>query len=679
MQKIQNILKDSLTIDQAYRQFRERVRSGPSPFQRAQVIQKAFPQIADLVLRQAREAEASFVLLPGNSQPSFIGSPPRWHDNPYQNNEYVFQISRMNHWLPMLHAYHLTGEERYAGKIIGELTDWIKNCPREPIFDEKGLPRTSYFNSPAAKEWRLLECGIRPYRTWCPVLEGLCLSPYFTEQVFESALLSLYEHCETVYHLSPLAWPKADHNHYLMENLGLLAVSLMFPELKDSEEWKNHAIRELCRCMEAQVDPQGAQIEGCPSYHNGCIFWFAMALVYGRKYGFTLPDSYIERFSRMAVHSLYVTRPCGTNVPWGDTSTLTGTLTKAAVCAYLGSGDAGYLSQCLYFYSYEDLLPEAAEQIWRMDDVEGFCLALKSAKPAKPSLPLLYYNSVLKQAALRSGWDRDSLSLLFACRSPIQNNHAHIDPCGFDFTAFGVPMVVDPGKYTYKDGEDRKHFKSMLWHNTLTVNRRDAWEYLASWKYGPQKEGRICGCGEENGLIWAIASHNNYAPVIHTRAVALLQGKLLLVIDLVEHLSDGDSIQIQFHIDRPEVETDSSGCTACWSCESGPRDMAASVSAGRSEGPSLRITGTAGTPELIPAKVSDRNDSFRDSLILQYNKKCAGAAEAIATVLLPEKGGRPPMVKNLNAVFDGNVTVTFQIEEENYRIIMDEHGISGSH
>ena len=90
---------------------------------------------------------------------------------------------------------------------------------------------------------------------------------------------------------SPLAWPKADHNHYLMENLGLLCTACMFPELAEAEVWKQHAITELCRCMEAQVDEQGAQIEGCPSYHNGCVFWFAMVMVYSRKYGFELPAS----------------------------------------------------------------------------------------------------------------------------------------------------------------------------------------------------------------------------------------------------------------------------------------------------------------------------------------------------------------------------------------------------
>ncbi|MBT9779876.1 hypothetical protein GPL15_25730 [Clostridium sp. MCC353] len=656
MQSHNQILKEPLTMEQTFHRFRERTKNNSSLKNKAEIISRELPEIITSVLKEAGDAMNGLVLLPGNGQKSQIGNPPGWHENPYHNNEYVFQISRMNHWLPMLYAYSVTGDEIYSKKIIDELTDWISNCPRPPIFDEDGSPRTGYINSPAAKEWRLLECGIRPYRTWCPVLEGLCDSPHFTAEVFESALYSLYEHCETVYRLSPLAWPKADHNHYLMENLGLLAVSCMFPELKDSEIWKNHAIKELCRCMEQQVDIQGAQIEGCPSYHNGCLFWFAMVLVYSRKYGFQLPESYRERFERMAVHSIYATRPNGTNVPWGDTSTLTGTLPKAAVCSYLGTGDRSFLSLCLNYYRYEDLLKEAEEQLWRMDDVGGFITALKESRPKLPGLPLLYYNENLKHVYFRTGWKRDDLSVMFACRSPIQNNHAHIDPCGFDFTAFGIPMAVDPGKYTYQDGPDRKNFKSMGWHNTLTINHQDAWEYISSWKYGRQKEGRITGCRTEGGLLWAAASHANYEPAIHTRALALVHGDFLMVIDVVEHLKPEDTVQIQFHIDRPHLCLKGQTATAHWDGDI-----------------SLSVTSNGGSPALIPARISDRNDIYRDSTILQYQKSRPEETEVFLSVLCPAKGTPASVPQHVTVSRHPEAAVSFLLSGVQYSFGLTAH------
>ena len=655
------ILKDSCTMTEAFENFKRRCAALPSPFESAQKIRETFPEIADAVLKDGADSFSGLALLPGNGAKTQIGNPPRWHEDPYHNNEYVFQISRMNHWLPMLYTYFLTGNEDYAKKILDEMMNWIDVCPRGPITDEAGNWAYEQYNCPAAKEWRLLECGIRPYRTWCPSLEGLAASPHMTEEIFAKALHSLHEQCETLYHLSPLAWPKADHNHYLMENLGLLCTACMFPELVESETWKNHSIKELCRCMEAQVDEQGAQIEGCPSYHNGCVFWFAMVMVYSRKYGFELPSSYIERFEKMPLYSLYATRPNGVNVPWGDTGTVTGTAVKAAVCACMGTGNTGWLSLFRTYFSYQDLLTEAEEQIWRMDDIGGFCDALIQLKERseKPSLPLLYYNKVLNHAYFRSSWDTDARSVQFACRCPIQNLHAHIDPCGFDFTAYGIPMAVDPGRYTYKNGEDRKNFKTMKWHNTLTINHQDAWEYIHSWAYGPQKPGRILDCGEKPGLIWAIAAHRNYEPAIHTRLLALVEGTFLLVADLIEGLSGTDSLQLQFHIDRPAITLKGTSALAQWET-----------------GQSLSITTTAETPVLLPGKVSDRSDVYRDSVIVQYQKNKCRSTETLASILYPAKEGPAPRVEKLSAeLFEENQIkksrITFQILERNYEFILE--------
>lgn len=92
---------------------------------------------------------------------------------------------------------------------------------------------------------------------------------------------------------------------------------------------------------------------------------------------------------------------------------------------------------------------------------------------------------------LRTGWTRDALSVFFAARSPVNNGHAHIDPMGFDFTALGRPLVVDPGRYTYREDADRRAYKSADWHNTLTIDGRPPFEYLGAWAYSPQKEARI--------------------------------------------------------------------------------------------------------------------------------------------------------------------------------------------
>ena len=62
----------------------------------------------------------------------------------------------------------------------------------------------------------------------------------------------------------PRLFPEADHNHYLMENLGLLEIASLFPEFADAGMWKAHAVREIERCAARQLTPDGGQVEGCP-------------------------------------------------------------------------------------------------------------------------------------------------------------------------------------------------------------------------------------------------------------------------------------------------------------------------------------------------------------------------------------------------------------------------------
>lgn len=163
--------------------------------------------------------------------------------------------------------------------------------------------------------------GIRGYRTWPYVIELLAETPYMTKDFLEKLLPCIYVHALVLYRIIPLLWPKADHNHYLMENLGLLSFSCLFPEMKGSADFKAHAMKEPDRCMAAQCTPCGGQIEGCASYHNGCIFWFAMRNVFSRKFGLPLSEAYTERLRAMFTHSVHATRACGGNFPWGDSHT----------------------------------------------------------------------------------------------------------------------------------------------------------------------------------------------------------------------------------------------------------------------------------------------------------------------------------------------------------------------
>lgn len=294
---IKDILPEGMSANALLSHLRARVleiNRGLTALERGRLIREQFPQLAEDTLRLADEAIKGRLVLPGTGPALYyVGNPPLWTANPVNDNEYTFHLNRMHHWKTMCEAYSLTGEPRYAEKAMQEITDWITHVRSPALKDEAEAYACSRFSG--LSPWRALEVGIRGYRTWPYIVELLADTPYMTEAFLEMLLPCVYVHCRVLFEISPLLWPKADHNHYLMENLGLLSFACLFPEMKDSEVFQAHALNELDRCMEAQCTPCGGQIEGCPSYHNGCVFWFALRNVFSRKFNLIESESYTKK------------------------------------------------------------------------------------------------------------------------------------------------------------------------------------------------------------------------------------------------------------------------------------------------------------------------------------------------------------------------------------------------
>lgn len=619
---IEAILVEGMSIDEAWVRLRKRVNDREKEKKavyKAKQIQQLFPNEAKQTIKLADQAMKGMLVLPGTGpEPYFVGNPPEWKKNTCGDAEYTYQLNRMEHWITLCTAYSITGEVKYANKVLEELENWLDTVPCHPIRKEDGSYNTQAFDGCSC--WRALEVGIRGYRSWPFLIEHLLDVPAFTEELFEKLLNTVYEHCRVLYEISPLLWPKADHNHYLMENLGLLTFSCIFSDLKDAETWKMHAIRELERCMEHQVTDCGGQIEGCPSYHNACVYWFALKLNLAEKYGFEVSMHYKEQLKKMFAHSVWATRPCGGNVPWGDSHTaLKETMALAAVGCYMAFGKVEYLKIARQFYPMETIMEDFRTNLWNISDLEQLAEDLKQVVSEQPKQSCFAWQKDLNQVYFRSGWDAQALSVMTACRTPIQNQHAHMDPGGFDFSAYGSPLVCDPGIYTYKDCEERYWMKGIRWHNCLNIDGRDPWEYKGSWEYGPQKEGKIVNAGETTEMSWTVSEHRNYDPVVCRRGIALVDNQFVLVMDWVCGLEQGQTVELNFHTDRMnttfyenQVVTDD-------------RDVS-NLTVAISEGWSA---------ERILGKVSTGNDIWHDSVIVRFRKTVSQAQCVSAVILMP--------------------------------------------
>lgn len=631
---LHDVLSASLTPEQLHASVRRRMRAhnpsiGIDLQQRAAFVRAAVPEAIPDLLHQADLARDGMLILPGTEgRLLFVGNPPAWHRNPTADEEYVWGLNRMEYWPTLLRAYTISGDASYARKVVTELEDWITACPCPPINTDPVAARVSFY---AVTPWRSLEAGIRMFQTWPQVIVHLIDSEFLTPDLLARMVISLHEHGRVLAEICPVFWPRADHNHYLMENLGLLTIAVMVPELAKADAWFQHAVRELERCAMAQLTIDGGQIEACPSYHNGCVYWFcrAMQLADIRNPGTAAPFSkdYLARVARSAEYTVHSARPTGVTVPWGD-SDPTDTATDAALWWYNVSGDAAPFRTLAGLTGMAHARGKIFDMAWSLRHPAKALEELNAPAPAAP--PRVYWSKGLDQVALRSSWNRDASSVFFACRSPVNNGHAHVDPMGFDFCALGQAMLVDPGRYTYRNCPERIRIKSALFHNTITVDRREPFESLSGWHFSPQQPGRITHVWELPRLLASAAIQANFQPAVHRRLVALVDDRCLLVLDDLSALKAGSSVQLYFHADTTDVHWNTPGQSA----QANFLDTKAILAFAASDS---SLTG-----QTLDGKVSDAIDVWRDSHRLMLEDVPTAAApgkprRCYAAVVLPAR------------------------------------------
>lgn len=649
---LKTILQEPLNQEELYQRVKNRYkqvekRRGLSVKEKAGQIATLFPEIKEGLLKDAAYAMAGKVKLPGTGGGyAPVGNPPKWTENTYNTNEYIWQINRMDHWLTLLAAYTLTGDEAYGNKVVDELNNWIDVMVRPALI--KGDKEAAYKNFNDINGWRSLEVGIRLHKSWPEVIENLMDTNLMTPALLEKFALSVYEQAEVLAEVCPMFFPEADHNHYVMENLGLLWAATYFPEFKQADQWKDQAVRELERCMAVQMTDDGAHIEGCPMYHNGCVRWFTLGHLIAKDFGIAFSKSYMDRLEKSLEYSIYSFRPTGKLVPWGDS--------KANQGAIMG-GFYGYLAfdrpDCLLilekYTDRETLLNVVKDHIWFLEDISKFAKDLE--EKVKVDMPTVSWQKTTKQVAIRTDWSKGALSLFFACYSPVHTSHAHMDPMGFDFTALGKTLLADPGYYTYQDTPKRRQYKSPQWHNTLTVNKQDPYEYQSSFGYGPQKEGRILDVVTEEDLMYVIAEQESYAPVVHKRFIGIKDQSMLIILDLLENTDKNDTVQLYYHIDSVNVKISENKQEAYTEDQD--------VNVGIYTAGSLQGALQAGT-------ISEDTDIERDSIrfCLEDKGGYEGVRRIYATVVVPYEGANIKELKNLKVeLIDGNAVCTFELDK----------------
>lgn len=500
--------------------------------------------VVSRLLKDAEYAMQNLFCIPGSRGLRIhVGTPPRWSDSITDDEEGLWVLNRTHYFNELVRLYHILGEKKYAEKVLSDMENWIDTCPLPKLIDEnttgeefQAIRRVFSGLSP----WRSLEVGIRMFDSWNFAYDSLLHSELMTPELHSKIVRSFYEHALVLRTMSPIYWPKADHNHYLHEMLGLFEIACLFPNFKESDAWREFAVHELGRCAKAQFAKDGGQIEGSPNYHNGCLSMFFSFVEAARSFGVEVPEYLFDICKKATDYALATIGADGIVTPFGDTgcSAIGPNLARRYYTAF---GELGATAKIFSLHPNldPDVIPEEAQAAAR-DFAEN--------APGEDN-----WQRQIDQYFARTGWTKNASQFGFMCHSPVCNGHSHQDPMTFTLYLNGDLIVVDPSHYTYRECPERRLFKSAQYHSTLTFDDKQPYEYLSRWSFGPQREGKIRNSYRLSGIFAADASHHGYDPDYHKRLCALVGEDVFLVADDVANVTESD-VRIYFHMDDPTVK-----------------------------------------------------------------------------------------------------------------------------
>ena len=610
-----------------------------------------------LLFAKAEEAMQSMLVLNGaGPDPVFVGFPPKWHENPYGVGGYTWTISRLNYMVTLCRAFVLSGEQRYLGKVETDLRNWLDENPAPPLpTDEK---TTLHYHG--MHHWRMLEVGYRLVYSF-PTMLTVLRAYSKDRKLVEDLCQSIADHAQRIYMGSHLLWPDRDHNHYTEEVNGLLSAASLLPDHPDSPRWCVRAMEGLEHASTFQMTDDGAQVEGAGIYHTAVVVNLLYAIHFAGMLNKTFSDAFVQRTLNGILFGVHILTPAGENIPYGDsdsggTNPTATSPVQAAVLGCLLSGDMTALKTLKKFIPLETIRQVFFNMFpWGFPRISEMLPLLENAQPEEGEtlLPLTTHQRQMDLYICRSGWNRDAACLFFSCHSPIHyGNHAHMDQLGVIFAAHGKTLLQDPGRYTYKDCEDRHLFKSSQVHSVPTVAGRDAFEYIHTFGYGPQKPGAITAVWEDERLQCALGYHKNYDPVTCYRKAALLDGEILLIADTFTGAKDQE-LQIFFHLNSTHVEVTEDGVIT------------------RDDGANIQICSSIPEAKLLPGRLSDVFYHDYPSTRAVFSKVAQRDVEMAAFAALPFSVSSGKRLSDFR--FDGT-TITFACGEKHYTVAVTDDG-----
>ncbi len=437
--------------------------------------------------------------------------------------KYVWELNRHQFLAVLGKAYLLTGDEKYAAAGLEMMEDWVRENPYKI-----GINWAS-----------ALEVAIRSL-SWCWACALFQDAKEFGPARRRTLLDSLYQHGGYIEeHLSFFFSP---YNHLIGEATALLVLGGLLPQLRPAERWKEKGWAILEAEMPRQFHPDGGTVEQATGYHHFTLGFYLQAFLLRRRLGLAVPSGVGALLEKGFEFSMQMMRPDGMVPMIGD-----GDEGKAIDLFQPSLWDfRPFLAIGAALFQRGDLkkmagpFPPDAMWLLHRKDLDRY-EALVEMEPTEKSKALSksgYY-------IMRTGWDREAHYLNFDCgeiaagvsKSDLPSAaHGHADALSIEVSAYGEPLLIDPGFYTYNGPvEWHRIFRETQGHNSVVVDGRSQAHYSGRLKWSRAPEVECRRWIRSARFDYVEGSHDGYSrlpqPVIHRRSVAFLKPEYWLIRD----------------------------------------------------------------------------------------------------------------------------------------------------
>jgi len=462
----------------------------------------------------------------------FLGRPIGWHSDlsagktgplrhrtfvdyrdfaTYGDCKLVWEPNRHHQLVVLARRYRVSGDERYARKVIALIRDW---CEANPF---------GY-----GMNWKSpMEVAIRNIN-WIFALDLLLGAEALDQPAFDEILRTI--HLGTWDTVRRLSQGSSSNNHLIGEAAGVFIVAAWFPAFPESRRWLERSQAILEEEILRQTYADGCTREHAFGYMHFVTQFELLCLLAGRRSGHEFSAGFGERLQRMYTFLAELCADTGALPAVGDADdgyvVDLGELPRDAAALVTVGGE-------LFDDDSLRLAAGAETAWWLLGRVPG------PVTPARRQ-----HSAAFRDAGyflLRSGAARDNeMSVLFDCAElgfGAIAAHGHADCLSFVLSVGGVDFIVDAGTYDYFTHPAwRNYFRSTRAHNTVVVDGADQSEMTGPFMWGSRANATLLGWQDDPGHARVSGQHDGYGrladPVIHRRELHLDKPALSLeVID----------------------------------------------------------------------------------------------------------------------------------------------------